>query len=152
MVVQAVLSFLCPIGIVQADHNYTNGISSRFFGSGLDSHYPAFYPFPATEPWWHEDDPPAEPVDNSVQVWRSDHFTMYLLYQIDSTNSIPAPLKKLDWSWSGVAQTNGAGGWQLVSSSVNLTNVNLSAGYPIWTNNVLNGMTTTNNQWINPFP
>jgi hypothetical protein len=92
------------------------------------------------------------PVNGSAQVWRSDHFTMYLLYQVNTAGSMPVPLKKLDWSWSGVAQTNGAGGWQLLSASVALQNVNVSAGYPVWTNNTITGTTVTSNQWINPFP
>jgi len=144
--------FFVQTGIIQAEHNYTNGTSSRYTGSGLDTQYPAFLPFSATEPWWHDDDPPGEPADGSSQVWRSDHFTMYLLYQVNSANSIPVPLKKLDWSWSGVAQTNGVGGWQLLSASVALQNVNVSAGYPTWTNNTITGTNITSNQWINPFP
>jgi hypothetical protein len=77
---------------------------------------------------------------------------MYLLYQLNAAGSIPVPLKRLDWSWSGTAQTNGIGGWQLLSASVAMQNVNVSADYPVWTNNTLTGTTITNNQWINPFP
>jgi hypothetical protein len=138
-------------GTSQAEHNYTNGTSSQYVGSGLDTQYPAFLPFSATAPWQREDDPPGEPVDGSTQVWRSDHFTMYLLFQPDSANSIPVPLKRLDWSWFGLTQTNGAG-WRLISSGVGLTNVNVLAGYPTWTNNITPGITTTNSHWINPFP
>jgi hypothetical protein len=138
------------LGTVQAEHNYTNGTSSRYISSGLDSFYPASE-FPANETFWHMDDPPAEAVYDSYQVWRSDHFTMYLFYKLNSSNSIPAPIKRLDWSWSGVAQTN-ASGWQLITNSIGLTNVNILASLPNWTNNLINGTTTTNNQWINPFP
>jgi hypothetical protein len=139
------------LGTIQAEHNYTNGTSTQYTGSGLDTRYPAFS-FSATEQFDHEEDEPSEPVGDSAQVWRSDHFTMYLLFQPNSANSIPVPLKKLDWSWSGVGQTNGTGGWQLLSSSTSLQNVNVSADYPTWTSNAITGTTTTSNQWINPFP
>jgi hypothetical protein len=144
--------FLVQAGTTEAEHNFTNSTSSRYSGSGLDTRYPAFPPSSATLPWWSEDDPPGESADGSAQVWRSDHFVMYLLYQLNAAGSIPVPLKRLDWSWSGTAQTNGIGGWQLLSASVAMQNVNVSADYPVWTNNTLTGTTITNNQWINPFP
>jgi hypothetical protein len=139
------------LGTLQAEHNLTNGKSSQYLGSGVDLHFPADY-FAATETFWPMDDTPGEPVDGSAQVWRSDQFTMYLFYQVNLADSIPVPLKKLDWSWSGVAQTNSVGGWQLLSASVSVKNVNVPTGYPTWTNNLNNGSTITNDHWISPFP
>lgn len=140
-------------GTIQAEHNYTNGTSLRYSGSGLDSYYPAGN-FEAYDevPLPYYVDYPAEPVAGSAEVWRSDTFTSYLLFQPPTSNSIPVPLKKLQWSWSGLAQINGADGWEVLSSSTALYNVNVNAGYPTWTSNTINGVTITGNSWITPFP
>ena len=137
-------------GTIQAEHNYTNGQSIRYSGSGIDLQYPAGGFWPETPlPF---DDQPAEPVDGSAEVWRSDSFTTYLLFQIPDSNSIPVPLKKVQWSWSGLAQTNGAGGWQVLSSSTAVSNINVNAYYPTWTSNAENGVTIQSSSWILPFP
>jgi hypothetical protein len=68
------------LGTIQAEHNFIDGTSERFSGTGLDLRYPAD-DYQAFNPWWHTYDSPGEKADNSIQTWRSDHFTMYLLYQ-----------------------------------------------------------------------
>jgi hypothetical protein len=76
-----------------------------------------------------------------VKAWREDNFTDYLMFQPDSPGSIPVPLKKLQWNWSGEALTNGAGGWALVQSNsfVQVTVSNRDTlEFPHWTNVVHN--------------
>jgi hypothetical protein len=142
------------IGTNQAEHNLTNGTSYRLISVGLDSEYPCgsfLADFAGYSPPYYSDQP-EEPANVSVDVWRSDHYSSYLLFEPPYSNSIAVPLKLAQWSWSGIAQTNGAGGWNLISNATAIYNVNVDAGYPTWSGLLNDTNYITSNSWIEPFP
>ncbi len=118
-------------------NNYTNNVGAVISSSGLDTHFPGntFSSAPSTH-----SDAPGEWTTGRFKVLREDFFTNYLFFKPLEYESIPIPIKKLSWSWSGLAITNDLGQWTLLSSPTNATihlnNVE-TMEFPIWTNNML---------------
>jgi hypothetical protein len=140
------------IGTATAKHNLTNGTSLEKFGVGLDTLYPCAT-VPGNYPDYFIDDYPGERVDGSAKAWRSNSFEMYLMFRPRFFDSVPVPLKKLKWAWSGLAETNGSGGWQLLSGTISLSEVNTPVHVqPSWSNNLAIRNVKTNDYWLNPLP
>jgi hypothetical protein len=111
---------------------------------GLDTFYP--YDLGHPSPNSVNDSPGVPLSSSSLDVSKSTSFnaTMYLIWQA-STNStggdktVPVPLRKVNWNWSGNATNNS--GWTLIpDSAVYPTNLNdlPATNEPTWTNNVMN--------------
>jgi hypothetical protein len=87
----------------------------------------------------------------SAECWRQDSFEMFLFFQ--PSGGVPVPVKAVQWCWYGLAQTNGSGGWQLISGSGTVLAQNVPVLWPpAWTNTPLPGAVITNHVWIDPFP
>jgi hypothetical protein len=107
--------------------------------SGLDEWYP--YGGGAVA----ADSPGAQLTDALLEYKVvTDSYTMWLLFQPDSSPSHWVPLRAVDWYWRGSA-TNGPSGWELESgtatNSVNPQDYPTEL-FPRWTSNV------TNATWI----
>ena len=98
------------------------------------------YPSAVDSPGWYmtDDSPAAYLCSYYTNVTRQDSFTMYLLFQPDtSAPNIFVPIKQVGWSWSGSAVLISSNGnsWSLTSSS---PPSGLSVGnpiqYPTWHN------------------
>lgn len=96
---------------------------------GLDGSFP--YPSASSN---SANDSPRSPLDNTLlKKSADDSFEMWLLFKPSGATSIWVPLRKVSWSWSGVATRNG-NIWDLSSpsNSVNPASVD-STTHPEWT-------------------
>lgn len=115
---------------------YTNNVGAEIIDSGLDTAYPmnGWASAPGDD-----SDGPAQWTENRFKVQREDRFSTYLLYDPLLLDSIPVPIKKLEWYWGGLACTNGAGDWVLLSSPTNygvIKNNEDTMEFPTWTRNL----------------
>ena len=129
---------------VRGNFLLTNNVGYAQWRSGLDKIFPAgaFSAAPSTD-----QDDPAQSLSGTSKLQRQDSFTNYLMFKpFVSGSSIPVPIKRLTWSWSGTA-TN-ATSWLLLSSpsdfSISLNNSD-TLEFPTWTNNVTNATTIYTN-------
>src|SRR5262249_328901 len=108
--------------------------TQTFSGSGLDT----TYPYQATDST--EDSPGSifSPCDfQSYSI--DDSFTMWLMFQPVSANSIRVPLGSVRWSWSASAGRISTCGWLLTSSSHSSNPSDAdSTTFPEWSSNVTN--------------
>lgn len=80
------------------------------------------------------EDSPGESLDvDDILVTVNDKFTMWLQFKPADPDSIPVSLRKVSWSWGGVA-TKGLNGWSLTSEAhdVNPTDLDTTDFPPEW--------------------
>ncbi len=116
--------------------------------AGLDTAFP--YPSGVLDGYFLKltsgqvsDSPYMQLFSDATNGFRSDTFDMYLMFQADG-ESIPVPMKKVSWTWSGTAtQTNGS--WILLDPQypVNGTGTN-TFEFPLWTTNIASATWKTN--------
>lgn len=125
-----------------------NGTNYFFNDTGVDNGIDTNdfrYPLGDGTPGWYvTDDSPANYLANIyTNVTRHDSFTMYLMFEPDTTSEkILVPLKKVSWSWSAVAVlTNSPSNlWSVTSASLpSGLSVLSTSQYPIWTNSLTPG-------------
>lgn len=110
-----------------------------FKGYGLDTIFPA-YTFSLTNLPDFDGDSPGLFTSGTWKVMREDHFKCYLYYQPDlgfPGDTVPVPIKSIEWKWGGLAERE-LSGWVLLSSPTNATILENNAPcfeYPSWTNN-----------------
>jgi hypothetical protein len=143
-------TFFCTqVGSGLATHCQSSGDSVHISFSGVDhtDKEKTFEDFTnnSTGTW---QDSPGSPIGNSeVKIFRSNNFDTYLMFQPPSP-SRPVPLRKISWNWTGAAVPNVSqpGWWTLVSSNAVITANNEDAfSHPVWTSNMDNQISITNN-------
>jgi len=125
----------------------TNSINKS--ASGIDGVFQEaiFYGLTPSSASTYQDSPGSGIWNSDIKIARTDSFNSYLMFQPPAP-SVPVPLKKISWGWSGVAIPNASqpGWWTLISSNavINANNQETSS-YPQWTNSMAYLITTTNN-------
>jgi hypothetical protein len=66
------------------------------------------------------------------------------MWQPSFPGSIPVSLKVADWSWSASAAYDAINGWSLTSTNLTVATPQDTQDFPMWTNTILPGITTTN--------
>ncbi len=119
--------------------NKTDGSIVTKSTNGLDNIFP-YMSLGDGEDTTTSDGPGSSVLTNDTQVSISQTFKMVLLFD-SFPPSIPIPLREVDWNWSGVAVTNGNGGWALITANsqaaITGNNINTTT-FPVWTNVVQN--------------
>jgi hypothetical protein len=141
--------FFTQVGNGLATHCQSDGTSVHISFSGIDSADPGkvFYDFTTNSTASYHDSPYSPMWNTDIKIFRSNSFDTYLMFQPPSP-SRPVPLKKISWNWSGAAipDVSQSGSWTLVSSNAVITANNQDAfSHPVWTNNMDNQISTTNN-------
>jgi hypothetical protein len=123
----------------------TNNVGYELRCAGLDMQFPlrAWSVAPGDDV-----DSPGQSTSDSFKLQFQAEFRSYLMFQpILLTPTIPVPIKKIQWSISGVA-TNDTTKWILLSSpndfSIPLNNAD-TFEFPTWTNKAQNGITLYTN-------
>jgi hypothetical protein len=106
------------------------------FSSGLDK----TYPYAAVSQGTATDAPALQLLSTNSSQSRSFNATMYLMWQSNSSGSIPVPLGYQTWQFSGSTNQSG-GNWSTPSGSggpvggfTASTSSQASNGYPTWNN------------------
>ena len=108
----------------------TNGPWLRIQAAGvLDTSYPIIVDS------WTSDSPGMTIIADLQRVEVDESFTMTCMFRPSGGDWVS--LKKVDWTWSGVA-TNSPGGWVLVSRNHNSPSATDTTTHPTWSNNITN--------------
>ena len=138
------------IGSMHARANsFTNNVGTETTGTGLDKVFPASAWLSPTISGDDQDDP-GEWTYGQYKVLREDSFTNYLMFQTLGAPSIPVPIRKIEWSWNGLATNNMPLGWELLSSPTDfqVTKNNLdTTEFPTWSQNMTN-RTVSSTNWF----
>src|SRR5205085_3013786 len=96
--------FLIQTGQSSETDMGTNGINYLITGTGVDNGSDTndyIYAFDGAFTGYVANDSPATSLSSFfTNVSRSDSFTMHVMFRLTNSGAIPAPLKKVDWSWS----------------------------------------------------
>jgi hypothetical protein len=145
--------FFVQVGITQSRQCLgTNETHCRWSTNGLDTDYPyrdrsSLSGYYINQLYGVASDSPAMQLhQDATEACRGDTFDVYLMFDpgVGGAGTIPVPLKKATWNWSGsAAKTNSS--WTLVNP-VYPSNVTGSDSliFPQWTNNIANTPWTTN--------
>ena len=121
---------------------YTPNSGRMIQAVGLDASFPTWRT--VFSPAIHGDNPGAEAAP---QVWKlsvEHHSTSYLMFRpatYAASDTVPVPVRLVEWRWYGEAATNAIGSLVLTSSPTNgcvLRNNEPISEYPSWTNNMWN--------------
>ena len=124
----------------------TNCVGTELAGNGLDTQNP--YDTPSELGFGEWTDSPGGGLTTASWLTMGGSFRSHLMFQPKPyTNSIPVPMFKTDWIWSGAARTNGPPNtWSLISSNASVISKAVqSEDFPFWSMNITNNVTTTNN-------
>jgi hypothetical protein len=129
------------VGTIYARGNtFTNNVGIETRGAGLDVIFPVNAWFSPTSSGDDQDDP-GEWTYERYKLLRQDSFTNYLMFQTLGATSIPVPIKRIEWCWSGLATNDLPNGWALMSSPtdfcINRNNTD-TLEFPVWDRNITN--------------
>ena len=110
------------------------------FGAGLDN----IFPYPMDTGGTANDSPGTNLQTTWSKAFQENRFQMFLMWQSDTTGSIPVPLGSVHWFWSGTAARNAKTGvWSLQAGSTKgATAFGASSDFPVWSQVVANGART----------
>jgi len=112
--------------------------------AGLDNSWPYMNSIPPTQTSASTNDNPGIglPSVNYLYVYRSDSFSMYLMWQPSLSNSIQVPLGVVNWSWNAAASfSTSTSQWSLGGYTVPSPSVSATSTYPSWAQTVAPGGT-----------
>ena len=147
------LFFCTQVGTSFYRFNRLDGNSVQQAANGLDM----TVPYDSFAKNWHSGwttDSPGKPIFGGAgmtnKVVKANRLKMFLMFQAVGLESIPVPVKYVEWEWTGTAMNSSNAFWYLDPGSTNAivrSNDASTMEFPVWTN-LIQSVPVTTNSWM----